>query len=253
MAGYQCSGRGTSRNTARFTWLGGHPPPPGGRASESNRSRVGGEGQGLIVVPPGDVHACSRTNAASFKKFQQVSVALLDPTNYVVFSSSRMGEKHKAATAAAAGTLKFAQIAVRAGPASAQFGQQPGFEVGGDGMFQTLGFVVDAIPLHSEDLGEHALDEVMAKGELACDLASGRSQPDVAGRLHSHQAVFLQPAQSHSDRRRRDREPVSQRSRDNRLAFTLGLEDGLEVVLLGNGNHLGRLYDLSTVNRRLGD
>jgi hypothetical protein len=41
-----------------------------------------------------------------------------------------VGEKHQAASTAAPGTLKFAQIAVRTGSAAAQFRQQPGLKVG---------------------------------------------------------------------------------------------------------------------------
>ena len=85
---------------------------------------------------------------------------------------------------------------MRAGAAAAQFGQQPGFKVGRNGMFQTLRFVVHAIPLHAKHFSEHAFDEVMAKGKLACDLASGSGQPDVAVALHTYQSHL-------SSRRRR--------------------------------------------------
>ncbi len=47
-------------------------------------------------------------------------------------------------------------------------------------MFESFGFVVNLPPLHAEKFGEHALDQVMAEGEFAGDLASGRGESDQA-------------------------------------------------------------------------
>ena len=103
------------------------------------------------------------------------------------------------APAAAAGTLHFAEIAVRAGAAATQFGQQFALEVRGDGVLQTLGFVVDLVPLHAEDFREHALDQMVAKTELAGDFAAIRGQAYVSVAAHAHEAVFFQAAHGHSD------------------------------------------------------
>src|SRR5580704_3345543 len=240
------------RNAPRFTRLGGDPDSLCRRAPESDRSSISGKGQRLIVITSRNVHPRTRTDSATFQEFQQMPVALVDAADDIILSRVSVSEQHKASSSSALGTFEFAQVAVRAGAAAAQFGQQPGFKVGRDRMFQTLSFVVHPIPLHAEDLSQHTFDEVMAKRQLARDLASLRSQSDMAVALHLYQPVLFQPAQSHGDSGWRHRQPVRQRSRNHGLAFALGLEDCLEVVLLGDGDHLGRLYDLSMVNWRAG-
>ena len=49
------------------------------------------------------------------------------------------------------------------GASGAEFGQQLCFEVGGDGVLQAFGFVVNLPPFHAEEFGEHAFDEMMAQ------------------------------------------------------------------------------------------
>ena len=89
-------------------------------------------------------------------------------------------------------------------PATSQLSQQLGFEVGRDGVFQALSLVVHLVPFHAEHLSEHPLDQMMAKRELACDLASGRRQSHMAVHLHSHESVLFKAAQCHGHRRWRD-------------------------------------------------
>ena len=109
-------------------------------------------------------------------------------------------------------------------------------------MLQTLGLVVHLVPFHAENLGEHALDQVMAKSELARDLAARCSQADVAVSLHANQAVSFQAPQCHGDGRGRNRKPVGQRGGDDALAFAFSFQDRLQIVFFGDGNHLERLY-----------
>src|SRR5438132_6575421 len=107
------------------------------------------------------------------------------------------------------------------------------------------------VPFHAEHFREHAFDQVMAQGELARDFAARRGKTHLAA-LHSHQAVFLKTSERHGYCWRGNRKPVGQSSRDDRGTFTLGLEDGLKIVLLGDGNHWKSLYGgLSTVNEFL--
>src|ERR1700676_67571 len=196
------------RNPPRFPRLARNPNLIGGRAAKLDRSGIGRESQGLIVVSARDIYARTRANTPSFQKLQQVPITLVDPTDDIGRPGLGVSEKHQAAAAAADWAFEFTQIAMRARPAPAQLGQQPGFEVRRDGMFQTFGLIVNSIPFHPEDLRQHALDEVMAKGELARDLASSRGESNVPVALHSYQAVFLQAAQGHSDCRWGPRQPV---------------------------------------------
>ena len=81
-----------------------------------------------------------------------------------------------------AGILGQHGIPMRTRPAFAQLLSQFGFESRRNGVLQPLGFFVNLVPLHPEDLAQHALDEVMAQcravGGLACPPRSaGRCRP----------------------------------------------------------------------------
>src|SRR5438045_6051139 len=98
----------------------------------------------------------------------------------------------------------------------------------------------------------------MAQGKLASDFAARRGKTHLAA-LHSYQAVFLKTSERHGYCRRRNRKPVGQGSRDDRGAFTLGLEDGLKIVLLGDGDrkstrlnssHLGISYAVFCLKKK---
>ncbi len=78
---------------------------------------------------------------------------------------------------------------------------------------------------------------MVAESEFAGDFASGRGEADFAARFHADQAVFLQAAQGHGYRGRRDLQQVGEARGDDRFAFALRFEDRLEVVLLGDGDH----------------
>ena len=84
-------------------------------------------------------------------------------------------------------------------PAFAQLGQEFGFEVGRDGVFEALGFIVDLPPLHAEEFRQHAFDQVVAEGEFAGDLAAGGGEADVTVGWDANQAVFFQTTHGHGD------------------------------------------------------
>ena len=74
-----------------------------------------------------------------------------------------VGQKDQPSLTATGGAFHFAEIAVGTGASGAEFGQQLCFEVGGDGVLQAFGFVVNLPPFHAEEFGEHAFDEMMAQ------------------------------------------------------------------------------------------
>src|SRR5512147_39503 len=91
---------------------------------------------------------------------------------------------------------------------------------------------------------------MMAKSKLACDFPAGGRQGDVAVGRHTYEPVLLQAAQGHGDRRGRYFQPMRQGGGNHRLALALGFENGLEIVLFRNSNHVGIIRRrLSTVNR----
>jgi hypothetical protein len=62
-------------------------------------------------------------------------------------------------------------------------------------MFQTLGLVVNLIPFHTEDLGQHSLDQVMPKDGALGSLLTCRRELNAAVAPNNDQTVFLQPLQ----------------------------------------------------------
>ena len=68
------------------------------------------------------------------------------------------------------------------------------------------------------------------------DFAALPRERNVAVAPRADQRVALQALDGHGDRGRRNLQPARQRGCDYRLAFALGLRDGLEVILLGYGN-----------------
>ena len=91
---------------------------------------------------------------------------------------------------------------MRTGSAFAQFLFELGLEGRRDGVLQPLGLLVDLVPLHAEDLAEHALDEVMAeRGAIGGFAARGRETHNAVC-AHLDKAVALEPLEGHGDGRR---------------------------------------------------
>ena len=80
---------------------------------------------------------------------------------------------------------------------------------------------------------------MVTKSKFAGDLAAFGGEAHLTAGLDTHQAIFLQAAQRHGHGRRRDFQQVREASGDDGFAFGLGFEDGLEIVLFGDGDHWG--------------
>jgi hypothetical protein len=223
---------------------GGDPDALGGGTAEGDVAGGSGESEGLIVIAFEEAQLCAGTNATGFEELEQAAVAFVDSTDGVSGRGWGIGEEQEAAMAAAGGTFHLAQIAVRTDSAFAQLGEEFGFEVGGDGVLEALGFIVDLPPFHAEEFAQHAFNEMVAEGELAGDLAAGGGETDVAIALDADECVLFKAAHGHGDGGGGDFQPVSETRRDNGFAFTLGFEDRFEIVFFGDGDHLERLYDL---------
>src|ERR1700728_2011520 len=179
----------------------------------------------------------SRPDTPVLQELEQPAVALVNSTDDVSIVDMGVGKQNQTATPATGRAFEFAQIAVRTGAARTQFRQKLGLEVRRDGMLQALRLVVNLPPLHAKKFGEHAFDQMMTQCQFAGNLAAGLSQANLAATRDPHQAVFLQAAQGHGDRGRRDLQQVRQARRDYLFALAFRFEDRLEVVLLGDGNH----------------
>ncbi len=90
-------------------------------------------------------------------------------------------QRFPAAPAAVLRTVHADAVAVRAGFAFAELFAQAALEIGGDGVLHLLGFVVDLVPLHAENFGEHALDQMWRFDQAVGDFAAFARQRDFAG------------------------------------------------------------------------
>lgn len=213
------------------------PDPLSRRFAESYASGVGGKGEGLVVIAPTDMHNGSRTNAASFEEFEQLTIALIDAADEVILARFGLREEQEAAMAATGGAFHLAEIAVRADAILAELGEELGFEIGRDGVLEALGLVVHLPPFHAEKLRQHAFDKVMTEGEFAGDFATCGGEANVAIGEDADEAVFLETAEGHGHGGGGNFEPIGEAGGDDGFAFGFGLEDGLEVILFGDSDH----------------
>jgi hypothetical protein len=121
---------------------------------------------------------------------------------------------------------------VRAGAAFAELLSELGLEGRRDGVLEPLGFFVNLVPLHAEDLAQHALDEVMAQGGAIGGFAALLGQAYDAVGAHQDEAIALEALEGHGHGRRRDFKPMRERGRNHLEAFGVGLKNGLQVVFL---------------------
>jgi hypothetical protein len=80
-------------------------------------------------------------------------------------------------------------------------------------MLQTLCFFVNVNPFHFENLGEHALDQVMAKDGSLRDLPSFGTELNSTALGNSDQTVSSQPLEGSGYCRWRDGEPIGKERR----------------------------------------
>jgi hypothetical protein len=193
----------------------------------------------LIVVAFEDAQLCGGTNAAGFEEFQETAVAFVNSGDGVGDAGLRVGEQEQSAITATGGAFHLTQVAVWADASAAKFGEELGFEVGGDGVLEALGFVVDLPPLHAEKFGQHAFDEVVTEGEFAGDFTAGGGEPEMSVTLDADQGIFFEATNGHGDGGRGDFQPVGEAGGDDGFSFAFGFEDGFEVVFLGDGDHWG--------------
>jgi len=103
-------------------------------------------------------------------------------------------------------------------------------------VLQLFGFIVDFIPLHAEDFGEHALDQVMALEDSVGDFTARFAESDRAGGADVDEAVALQAPDRHGDGGRGYFQPAGEGCGDDGFAFPFGFGDGLQVVLFRDGD-----------------
>lgn len=154
----------------------------------------GGESESLVVVAFQKAQPGSGADAAGFEEFQKTAIAFIDAADGIRGTGRGVRQQSESTMAAAGGAFHLAEVAVGADAIFSELGEEFGFEVGGNGVLEALGFVVNLPPLHAEKFGQHALDEVMAEGELAGDFAAGGGEANVTVGEDADQAIFFQAA-----------------------------------------------------------
>src|SRR5271157_4117315 len=180
--------------------------------------------------------ARARPHSGLIQVFQQLAVPLEHAGYRDALPRPRFGQELQAALPPVGRRIHPHDVAVRAHARRPQPFHQLALEIGRNGMLQLFGFVVHFVPFQTENLGQHALDQVVPVPQPAGDLPAGRRKRNLSLGAHADQPVPLQPLNRHRDRRRRNVQPARHRDGLDRLAFRLGLRDGLEVVFFGDGN-----------------
>src|SRR5260370_33709649 len=119
-------------------------------------------------------------------------------------------------------------------------------------MLQTLCFIVNVDPFHPENLGEHAVDQVMAKNGSFRDFPSFGSELNPAALSKGDTTVSPQPLEGGCYCRWRHGKPMSKECGDYGIAFRLGLCNGLQIIFLGNGDHHDSVNILSPLDLFVG-
>ena len=189
---------------------------------------------GLIVVLAEDFEGFAGADAGRVEECEELGVAFLEAGDGVALALGRLRELELALALALGGTDGEHGVAVRAGAALAELFPELGLEGRRDRVLQALRLLVNLVPLHAEDLAQHALDEVMAQGGVIGGFAALPGEAHDAVGAHLDEAVALEALEGHGHGRRRDLKPVRKRGGNHLEALGVGLENGLQVVFLRN-------------------
>src|SRR5260370_41095702 len=110
----------------------GHPNAFRGRTAQDHCACRGTNRERLIVIALDHVELDSGPDAAGIQEFEQMAIAFVDATYAVMVPWLGLGEQYQPAPLPAFRAFHLAEIAVRAGTAAAQLGEQLGLEVGRD-------------------------------------------------------------------------------------------------------------------------
>jgi hypothetical protein len=118
----------------------------------------------------------------------------------------------------------------------AEFIAKTALKILGNSVLQLFGLVVDFVPLHAENLGEHALDQVMAVKQTSCNRTTFAGETDFTFGGNANQVISFQALDCHRHGGRRDIQPSRQRSRNNGFTFRFRFGNRLEIVLFRDGD-----------------
>jgi len=212
------------------------PDAVGGEDAEGDFAGAGADAEGVVVVAREWGKGDTGADAESVEELEETCVAFVKARDNDGRTSAGFGEWKQAAALELRGSFGEDAISVRTFTFLAEALDELGFKGGRDDVLEAFGFGVNLVPLHAEDLGEHALNEVVAECGAVRGFASLGCELERAVGRRVYVAVFAKAAESLCDRGRRDAEPLGEEGRDDGVAFALGLEDGLEVVLFGDGD-----------------
>jgi hypothetical protein len=130
-------------------------------------------------------------------------------------------------------------VSMRAGFAHAKFFDQPSFHILGDGVLQPLRFIVNFVPLHSQQFVKQSLHQVMPEPKLISDSLPRRGQGDPAFAVNLRQFIPAQAPQSQCYGGRAHPHPSGKGGGKNRAFSGMGLRDGLQIILFRYGEFHG--------------
>ena len=122
-----------------------------------------------------------------------------------------------AAFRALGGRFRQDDIAVGAESLVAEALDQFRFKGRGDSMLEVFGLVVDLVPFHAKNFGEHTFDEVVTQGSMGCGFAALGSEAHDAVGLYLDISVAFEALDRHRHGRGRDRKPMREQRRNHGL------------------------------------
>ena len=188
------------------------------------------------IVDGNHLQAHTGANSGAVEEFQELAVALEYAGHGKAFFGEGLVERLPAVPAAGPWGIQADDVAVGASAVASKLFGEFAFEIGGNGVLEVFGFVMDLVPLESEDFGEHTLDEMMAVEDAVGDGASGGREGDLAASGLADELIALEAADGHGNRRSGDFEPAGESYGLDDFAFGFGFGDGFEVILLRDGD-----------------
>src|SRR5262245_2638968 len=157
----------------RMELLGsGHPNLGRCRQAESQLVLAQQNGHGAVVISGLDLDHGAGKNSFTIEKFQQFAVAFVNAPDLVLLALLGLAEQAKAVLAPLRIAAHAQAVTVGTYFLVPELGHQFLFKRRRDGVFKPLGLVMDSVPGQIEDLGKHALDQMVAEDSAVGDAPS---------------------------------------------------------------------------------
>jgi hypothetical protein len=208
------------------------------------------EGEGFVVLAPGDSHQSAGMEVQAIEKFEELAVFFVHANDFGGFTGVEIGEQD-GSLFAELGEAAAEGNAVGAGFFARETFEEEGFDFGRDGVLETLGFVVSLGPGEADDVGEEHFRELVPEGEASGDATAFASEVNTAIAGYADQIVAAHAFDGGGYGGRGDAKLLGQAGADGLVPFLDKFPDGFEVVFLGDAGFVAlQVVSARKVGRR---